>query len=68
MTEAEAEDYASVVWDHFNEENIRKLQIVQRRAARMVFLDYRLTVSVLPMLQQLQWPTLQEPEHKPRYT
>ena len=34
--------------------------MVQRRAARMVFSDYRSTSSVTPMLQQLQCPTLQE--------
>ena len=39
---------------------IRKLEMVQHRAARMVFSDYRLTSSVSPMLQHLQWPTLQE--------
>ena len=53
-------DYASVVWDSFTEENIQRLEMVQRRAARMVFSDYRLTSSISPMLQQLQWPTLQE--------
>ena len=34
--------------------------MVQRRAARMVLSDYRLTTSISPMLQQLQWPTLQK--------
>ena len=39
---------------------MRKLEMMQRRAARMVFSDYISTSSVTPMLQQLQWPTLQE--------
>ena len=34
--------------------------MLQRRAARMLFSDYRITSSVSPMLQQFQWPTLQE--------
>ena len=53
-------EYASVVWDPFTEENIRKLEMVQRRAVCMVYADYRLTSSVTNMLQQLQWSTLQE--------
>ena len=46
-------EYASVIWDLFTDDNIRKLEMVQRRAARMVFSDYRSTSSVTPMLQQL---------------
>ena len=38
----------------------RKLEMLQRRSARMVCSDYRRTSSVSSMLQQLQWPTLQE--------
>ena len=53
-------EYASVIWDPFTEDNILKLEMVQRRAARMVFSDYRSTSSVTPMLKQLQWPTLQK--------
>ena len=53
-------EYASVIWDSFTEDNIRRLELVQHRAARMVFSDNRLTSSVTPMLQQLQWPTHQE--------
>ena len=51
--------YASVIWDTFSNDNIRKLEIVQHRAPRMVFSDYRSTSSITPMLQQLQWPSLQ---------
>ena len=36
-------EYASVVWDPFTEETIRKLEMVQSRAARMFYADYRLT-------------------------
>ena len=41
-------------------ENIRKLEMIQRRAARMVNADYQTTSSVSTMLNQLQWATLQE--------
>ena len=53
-------EYATVIWDPFTDANIRKLEMVQRRSARMVCSDYRRTSSVSSMLQQLQWPTLQE--------
>ena len=53
-------EYATVIWDPFTEANIRKLEMVQRRSARMVCSDYQRTSSVSSMLQQLQWPTLQE--------
>ena len=53
-------EYASVIWDPYTAENITKLEMVQRRAARMVFSDYRTTSSVSAMINQLNWPTLQE--------
>ena len=34
--------------------------MVQRKAARFVCKDYRRTTSVTTLLQQLDWPTLQE--------
>ena len=53
-------EYASVIWDPSTDTNIHKLEMVQRRAARMVFSDFKSTSSVTPMLRQLQWSTLQE--------
>ena len=53
-------EYASVIWDPYTTENISKLEMIQRRAARMVFSDYRTTSSVSVMINQLNWPTLQE--------
>ena len=61
-------EYASIIWDPFTEANRRKLEMVQRRAARMVFSDHRRTSSVSSMLQQLQWPTLQERRAQARVT
>jgi hypothetical protein len=49
-------EYYSIIWDQFTEE----LEMVQRRAARMVFSDNRRTSNLTPMLQHLQWPTLRE--------
>ena len=40
--------------------NIRKLEMVQRQYARFICGDYRRTSSVTTMLNQLQWPTLQD--------
>ena len=53
-------EYAAVIWDPFTSSNIQRLEMVQRRSARMVCSDFRRTSSVTSMLQQLQWPTLQE--------
>ena len=39
-------EYASAVWDPFTEDNICKLEAVQRRAARFVCNSYRQTASV----------------------
>ena len=53
-------EYSAVIWDLHTAENIRKLEMIQRRAARMVYVDYQTTSSVSTMLNQLQWTTLQE--------
>ena len=53
-------EYACTVWDPHTSSNIKKLEAVQRRAARFVYGDYRTTSSVTTMLKQLQWSSLQE--------
>ena len=53
-------EYGCSIWDPYTQENINKLELVQRRAARMVYRDYRTTSSVTNMLNQLHWPPLQE--------
>jgi hypothetical protein len=53
-------EYSAVIWDSHTAENIRKLETIQRRAARMVYADYQATSSVSTMLNQLQWTTLQK--------
>ncbi|XP_071492986.1 uncharacterized protein [Diadema antillarum] len=46
--------------DPSSQENIRKLEMVQRRCARFVLGDYHRDSSVTAMLNKLQWSTLQE--------
>ena len=53
-------EYASAVWDPFTEDNIRKLEAVQRRAAQFVCNSYRQIASVSSMLNELSWPLLEQ--------
>ena len=52
-------EYASTVWDPHEQQNIKNIENVQRRAARFVLRRYRNTSSVSNMLLQLQWPSLE---------
>jgi len=52
-------EYSSTVWDPHIKEDIHKLEMVQRRAARFVYNNYNCTDSVTSMLQSLHWPTLE---------
>lgn len=51
-------EYAVSVWDPHTKTNIKKLEGVQRRAARFCVGDFRRTSSVSAMLQSLNWPSL----------
>ena len=53
-------EYACTVWSPHTRKNIQSLEAVQRRAACFVKNDYRFTSSVTAMLQNLEWPTLEE--------
>ena len=55
-------EYASCVWDPRAKRNINtcKLEMVQRRAARFLNGDYSRTSSVIAMLADLEWNTLQQ--------
>ena len=53
-------EYGSIVWDPYTETNIKKLEMVQRKAARFIFNDWRYTSSPTTMLQDLSLPTLQQ--------
>ena len=52
-------EYACVVWDPITQKDTHKIEMVQRRAARFVYGDYRTTSSITSMLRSLQWDTLQ---------
>lgn len=53
-------DYSSIIWDPSTANNIKKLEMVQRRYARFIFGEYRTTSSVTAMVNQLKWTSLQE--------
>ena len=53
-------EYATCVWDPYIEKDIKKIEMVQRRAARYVTNRYHNTSSVSNMLEHLGWQTLQE--------
>ena len=53
-------EYTCTVWDPSTQENINKIEKVQRRFARFVLNDHQWTSSVTSMLKQLHWQTLQE--------
>ena len=53
-------EYSSVIWDPYTAENIRKLEMVQRWATRLVYSNYQTTSIVSAMLSHLNWVSLQE--------
>ena len=53
-------EYSSCVWDPHTQRNVKKLAMVQGKAARFVKGDYKRTSSVTSMLTELHWNTLQE--------
>ena len=59
-------EYSSAAWDPYTKENVKKLEKVQRRAARYVLNQYNYLSSVNEMLQELQWNTLEERRKKDR--
>ena len=57
-------EYAATLWDPHTTENIKKVKVVQRRAARFVTGDYRYTSSVTAMTESLSWETFQHNRQK----
>ena len=53
-------EYCSSIWDPYHQENINKLESVQRRAARFVCRDFRCQSHVSDMLRDLNWKTLED--------
>ena len=52
-------EYARTVWAPHIAQDIRKIDMFQRRAARFVYNKYYHSVSVSCILESLGWPTLQ---------
>ena len=50
-------EYSSAAWDPFTKENIMKLEMIQRGAARYVLNRYNYVSSVNEMLQELHYGT-----------
>ena len=53
-------EYASTVWSPHTDLDINNFESLQRRAARWVTRDYQYTSSVLTMLRDLNWSTLNQ--------
>jgi hypothetical protein len=53
-------EYSSTTWDPHYQKHISTLEAVQRKAARFVKGNYQRTASVTQMLQELNWPSLQD--------
>ena len=52
-------EYSSRIWSLIKKDSINKVEAVQRGAVMFATGDYQHTSSVIAMLQQLQWQTLQ---------
>ena len=61
-------EYACTVWDPSGQNNINRLEAVQRRAARFVVNRYHNTSSVSCMIDKLQWPSLKHRRKVARLT
>ena len=52
-------EYCTSIWNSYSIQSIKKLKMVQRRAARYATNRYRNTSSVTDMLDNLEWETLE---------
>ena len=52
-------EYGSEAWNPHANNDVKRLENIQRQAARFVFQDFRRNTSVTPLIQQLQWDSLQ---------
>ena len=52
-------EYCATVWSPYTQTEIKKLEMVQRRAARYVTNRHHNTSSVTSMIDHLQWDTLE---------
>ena len=61
-------EYCSAVWSPNHKDQIRKIEMVQRRAARYTTNRFRNTSSVSSMLDHLQWESLESRRSKIQLT
>ena len=52
--------YSSTVWSPYTDQNIDKLEMIKRRAARWTLNNYSTYASVTEMLQSLGWRCLEQ--------
>ena len=60
-------EYACTSWDPHQQNNIHRLEMIQRRAARYVKNRFHNTSSVSDMLHQLEWESLEYRRKEARY-
>ena len=53
-------EHASCAWNPYRQQNINKIESIQRRAARYVLNDYSRYSHVTPMIQSLGWESLHD--------
>ena len=53
-------EYGAAIWDPYTQDNIDKLEQVQRRTARYICNNYNYEASVTAMIHQLYWLPLQQ--------
>ena len=61
-------EYCSSVWNPHHKDQVHKVEMVQRRAARFTTNRYRNTSSVSSMLDHLQWESLKARRRKIQLT
>ncbi|MCG8033311.1 MAG: hypothetical protein JAZ03_14180, partial [Candidatus Thiodiazotropha taylori] len=61
-------EYCSTVWNPHTKEQTKKIEMVQRRAARYVTNRFHNTSSVASMLDHLEWETLESRRAKAQLT
>ena len=61
-------EYGSTAWGPYQENQITRLEAVQRKAARFCMSDYKQKSSVTKMITELGWETLDDRRKKKRLT
>eukprot|EP00795_Rhopilema_esculentum_P013262 gene13262-4095_t len=59
-------EYASAIWDPYTKKHINAIDMTQRRAARYVTNRYERYASLIEMLRELRWDSLEERRRRQR--